>query len=36
MACCPNLMGIHLSDNGIINPEDDELMIEILDVFGLG
>lgn len=36
MACCPNLMGIHLSDNGIINPEDDELMTELLDVFGLG
>jgi len=30
----PLLVGIHLSDNGIIH--DELLMIDILDVFGMG
>lgn len=31
---CPNLLAVHLSDNGIIR--DQELMVDILDYFGLG
>ena len=35
VACtCPNLLAIHLSDNGIIR--DEEAMIEILELFSLG
>jgi hypothetical protein len=34
MQSCPNLLAIHLSDNGIIR--DEELMIDILEIFSLG
>jgi hypothetical protein len=31
---CQNLMGIHLNDIGVMH--DDNLMLELLDTFGLG
>lgn len=34
MCTCPNLLAVHLSDNGIIR--DEETMVEVLEVFSLG
>tara|TARA_B110000285_G_C14966523_1_gene534358 strand:- start:160 stop:360 length:201 start_codon:yes stop_codon:yes gene_type:complete len=34
MNSCPNLLAIHLSDNGILRAE--ELMLDILEIFSLG
>ena len=34
MHSCPNLLAIHLSDNGILRAED--LMLDILEIFSLG
>jgi len=30
-----SLLAVHLNDNGIVSSSDQELMMEILDIFGL-
>ena len=35
MYISPNLLAIHLNDNGIIKVEDDDLFITILDIFSI-
>ena len=30
-----NLLAVHLNDNGIVSSADQELAVEILDIFGL-
>ena len=35
---CPNMMAVHMNDNGIIRhgKGNDKLMLDILNIFGLG
>jgi hypothetical protein len=35
LCCCSNLTAVHLNDNGIVSSYDQELMMELLDIFGL-
>ena len=36
LSSCPNLMAIHLSDNGIMSPWNNEILDEMTDIFLLG
>ena len=35
LSCCPNLMGIHLNDNNIVEKRNREYFSEVLSIFDI-